>query len=470
MSNLINGSGRTQVPKNLDLGDLAYQNADSIEKLVVKNFTSDKLDKVTSIPNVLPTLNLNFTTMDLVRNAYVDPRVSFSRSSSATVWKLDANNKPILATVEADVPRYEIDPVTGDVKGLLIETSRTNIFLHSSNFLDALWDKVYCDFNTTTVVINPDGTVNDLICTGEPTTQVQYTKQDCVLVAGAYTMSVYAKAAGINNIQIAPSSGFSSETFATFNLATGQIVFDSVGTAKIQSVGDGWYRCSLTQTASATSAGRMVIALCPPDGSSTDVRLPSFLGSSTEGVRLWGAQMELGEHASSYIPTTTSTATRSPDLALISGTNLSSWYNQIEGTMYADAIAYNMGATSSEHVFTLTQDGDNRFGLYKAASTKELDGYVEVLNSANGLQTSRLGIFIDVRRKIAQRLKANNHRVAVQGILGELDTTRGMPTNVTYAGIGCRGNDPQDQLNGHIRNIKYFNFAFSDDALVELTR
>ena len=49
---------------------------------------------------------------------------------------------------------------------------------------------------------------------------------------------------------------------------------------------------------------------------------------------VWGCQVEVGSFATSYIPTTDSAVTRAADLAEISGTNFSSWYNPDASTVY----------------------------------------------------------------------------------------------------------------------------------------
>lgn len=77
---------------------------------------------LTATERVLPRLALDFTT------AILDPRVTFARSgNTATV----INSSGVIAAVNANIPRFDFDPVTLVCRGLLIEESRTNELLNS---------------------------------------------------------------------------------------------------------------------------------------------------------------------------------------------------------------------------------------------------------------------------------------------------------------------------------------------------
>ena len=68
--------------------------------------------------------------------------------------------------------------------------------------------------------------------------------------------------------------------------------------AAIQSVGEGWYRCSITTTVTATSGGSGgITALVPLKTSS---RVFSYEGNPSKHIYAWGAQLELGSTATQY--------------------------------------------------------------------------------------------------------------------------------------------------------------------------
>jgi hypothetical protein len=84
------------------------------------------LNVVSNRASTRPTLLLDFA-----KTKFMDPRVTFTRSSVATV----TDSLGIIRTVASDVPRFDHDPVTGESLGLLMEESRTNLLLNSATFV-----------------------------------------------------------------------------------------------------------------------------------------------------------------------------------------------------------------------------------------------------------------------------------------------------------------------------------------------
>ena len=107
----------------------------------------------------------------------------------------------------------------------------------------------------------------------------------------------------------------------------------AVGSASIIDAGNGWYRCTLTFTSAATSVANMAVLLAD---SPTAGRSSSYSGNGTSGVFLWGAQLEAGAYATSYIPTTAAAVTRLADAC--SKTGISSLIGQTQGTLFLDFI------------------------------------------------------------------------------------------------------------------------------------
>jgi len=135
-----------------------------------------------------------------------------------------------------------------------------------------------------------------------------------------------------------PAARFSQNGFANFDLQAGAVVAsggtaDTNRAASIENYGNGWYRCRLTATCTSTGTENGFTAILIT--ASGDTRSPSFSGTVTDVLYGWGAQTETGSIATSYIPTTTASATRNADVVNLSGA-VSGCIGQTEGTIYAE--------------------------------------------------------------------------------------------------------------------------------------
>jgi hypothetical protein len=87
---------------------------------------STVLNVVSNRASIRPTLLLDFA-----KTKVMDSRVTFTRSSAATV----TDSLGVIRTVASDVPRFDHDPLTGESLGLLMEEQRTNLLLNSATLV-----------------------------------------------------------------------------------------------------------------------------------------------------------------------------------------------------------------------------------------------------------------------------------------------------------------------------------------------
>ena len=268
-------------------------------------------------------LDLNFAL-----NKNIGPLVTFTRASSGTFVGSDG----LVKTAAVNEPRFDHNPTTGESLGLLVEEQRTNLLLRSEEF-GTTWDAsnftVSADTTETTA---PNGTVTaDKITGSSAASNIKRISQIVTLSAIPYAFSVYAKASNQNFLQIRTFTDFGN-IYANFDIATG-VVGTTLGvtSASVVAVGSGWYRCQVVFTpAAATSSLSLNFITALTSSSPQNTTL-------TTSLYLWGAQLEAGAFPTSYIPTTSATVTRAADVASITGSNFSSWYNHSEGTLRASA-------------------------------------------------------------------------------------------------------------------------------------
>jgi hypothetical protein len=210
-----------------------------------------------------------------------------------------------------NIPR--IDYSLGGCPNILLEPQRTNTLTYSSSFDNAAWTKVNATVtaNTTT---SPSGVVDADTLTADGTSNIHQTVSSAISFTNSttYTYSVYVKKNTNNFIQLYFSASIGG-MFANFDLNNGVVgtlgtITGTTPTSSITSVGNGWYRCSMTITANATTTAACVIHIT---SSSTAPRAESNTLSTS--VFIWGAQVEAGSYATSYIPTTTASVTRNTD-------------------------------------------------------------------------------------------------------------------------------------------------------------
>ena len=196
----------------------------------------------------------------------------------------------------------------------LADVPSRNLLLWSQQFDN--WSKYQSTVSTDTTTA-PDGTstADTNIETSGLTGWRGVSQQlNGVTSGGTYTFSIYAKNYNGRNIQMTvydvPS--YANVYTTNFNLQLGVIISSyDIGNgvltnSSIVSVGNGWYRCSISgYIPNATQVLPYVMLL--NSGNTT-----SYTGDGVSGVYLWGGQMELGNVATTYIPTTTAAASRVP--------------------------------------------------------------------------------------------------------------------------------------------------------------
>ena len=227
--------------------------------------------------------------------------MTFTRATTAT--RVDEND--LVSSVASNVPR--IDYTDEGCPSILLEPQRTNLVLRSQEFRNASFQNNLSSVsaNTTTA---PDGTLTADTWTGDGTSGIHSLAQTVSATSGvAYTQSVFAKKGTNNFLQIVGTGAiYDANSWANFDLENGVVgTAGASATATITDFGNGWYRCTMTATAITTASG--IGFLLWLITSATAGRAEG--NSLATSVHLWGAQVEEGAYATSYIPTTTGTVT-----------------------------------------------------------------------------------------------------------------------------------------------------------------
>jgi len=384
---------------------------------------------------------------------------NFTRATTATRY----NSAGLIESVASGVSRldYYTSGGTAGCPALLVEPGGTNLALQSEAFnTTANWSPVQLlAFNSgsvtnTTGTLDPYGTnVADLIVANTVSDQHRV-DQTTVSVSGSYTFSIFLKAAGYNFARLRLSG-----IGATFNLASGTISSTDSGiVSSIQSYGNGWYRCIISKAASVANEIVRVNILQSASG--------DFAGDGPSGIYIFGSQYELGTVATSYIPTTTASATRNADVISLSGA-VSGCIGQTEGTIYAEVDAKSI--MSSKAIVQLDNGtGDNRLSV-QMQPTNVLAVF---LANAGSLSTIATGTITTGTHKIAVGYNQSNVQIYLDGAFLVSGVTSNYPTlSLTNISVGSRvfSSAIGNFFNDRIRAAALYTTRLTNDQLQALT-
>lgn len=178
------------------------------------------------------------------------------------------------------------------------------------------------------------------------------------------------------------------------------------------------------------------------------------------------AQLEVGNFATSWIPTTGASATRAADIAVMTGTNFSSWYRQDEGTILAE-YRYLVAGITNQCPFSL-DNGTSNETIVTASATPNID---RILSSSGGVYQANFGNYNFTAGQLIKRvvsIKFNDAATTANGATVSTDNSYIIPTP-TQLVIGAAGYFISSRINGHIKRVAYFNRRIVNSELQILT-
>ena len=367
-------------------------------------------------------------------------------SGTATTGTIKLDNVSIKESTKNNLARVDYD---GSVSSLLAEPQRTNLIPYSEDFSQWNGTQVTIEPNA---IISPDGTLNASRMTPTTTSSVHL-----ISTSGSTTMamSVYAKSNGYHRFRF--NSGSSGNGYASFDLNAGTVL-NSGGTyytsSSIDSVGNGWYRCTLVLTSGVASVPNLAI-----EDNSGNV---SFIGDGTSAIYIWGGQAEVGSYATSYIPTDGGTVTRVQDQ--YSKTGISDKINSEEGVLFLEvaALSDNDGTYRSLSISDSSRDNEIEIDYTN-------DEKIRVLVKSGGGTIFSTSFIIDTTlfNKVAVKYKLNDFAVFINGTEEYTLTSGAIPIGLNRLAFD-RG-DGGTPFFAKVKQLQVFKTALTDPELATLT-
>jgi hypothetical protein len=225
---------------------------------------------------------------------------------------------------------YAFNPVLGNLTelvGAIATYTTSNQITSPQNFEN--WTRNNSTF-TPGATAAPDGTLTGTAHIPNTTAGVQHAFISPGLTYSTgitYTTSVYAKRGTQNNISMTMDFTIFGNAWRTaiFNLNTGTVVSNNNNSGiapTITSVGDGWYRCTFTNT--ATTSGSAFLAL--------DRQFTNYTGDNLISFYIWGAMQNIGTTASIYTDNVGMWETMSYTTETFSNDGVAEFYVDCDGT------------------------------------------------------------------------------------------------------------------------------------------
>jgi hypothetical protein len=204
-----------------------------------------------------------------------------------------------------------------------------------------------------------------------------------------------------------------------------------------------------------------------PQNATTDA-VSSWSGNGTSAIQAWGAMLEQGSGASSYIPTGASTGTRTVESCVMTGTNFSSWYGTptsasvlYEGTIVQPSDQFRRIAVFSSTVSSSTVAN---FSLMVSGNQNNRPALNSFINSANNVDAYvplAGAVTNGTQFRLAARVASGNHRIsrAGQSATSSYSTAPGFPQGIVALSFGSDGS----LMPSHwIRQLKYYPFSLTN--------
>lgn len=353
-------------------------------------------------------LNLDFRNQSYKvngENRAFNDLFTFARGTTAGRW----NKNGVYEMVGPNVPRFDYDPLTKVLKGILFEDARTNIGVYSNSGKTLVPTRAtYVDNGQLFV----DG-VSPMYLLKEDTTTANThfgTATASQLSANTtYTGSYFIKPAGRTKIRLNVVST------AFWSPSNPQVTYDTVamtatgatgGTGTIKSLGNGFFRITMTATTGGTSFSSSIYPVLLSDAGNA-----AYDGDGVSGMYIGGYQLEQGAFETSYIPTPESFVSRastatyfdSKGILQTAGINVArTEYNPVTlksngllfenaatnlftGSEQINAMSLNAGATVARNT-VVAPDGTMQADVINMSGTASSSGVYRTIDTSSATQ------------------------------------------------------------------------------------
>lgn len=347
------------------------------------------------------------------------------------------------------------------IAGYLSESSSTNLALYSERFDQSVYIKTNSTI-TANAAIAPNGaTTGDKLREDNSNSTHEIYQSFSATSGQIYTASIYAKSSERRYLKVNfYNSVFQNSEAAVIDLQTGTLLNSPANvTIKITAARNNWYRIAANAIATATNTGRIYYTLAS-DSSGTNV----YNGNGSNGIYVWGLQVENNYFASSYIPTTSAAVARDDDYLTYPTTGILNTLNDYTISGEAKLNAVSNSTSNWQCLLSSTSDWQPlmRLGLGPATNPITFSSNIDFSNSyvTGNDDDEKLAFHKYSARKTSSALDAFYD--GTSGVSAAIGTQATNPTSIL---IGNKQSSSKQGMNGNIKSIKFWQFPLSNSDI-----
>jgi len=399
---------------------------------------------------------------------FAEREIDVTRAST----KYITNKAGILVPVASGV--LGVDYASDPEGAALVEPAATNLLLRSEEFNDAYWSKLNVTVSGNAAAAPTNATTADEVIENAATGFFKTQSPTFASTAGVlYPFSIHVKKTTRRYFRINAIRTATVFASVVLDLDTGLIVdtrnttsqarFDNIRVDLV----NGFYR--LSGAASRNSNGNLEYAFGFSDISTipTDNEgFNSFTSAGGSAGIVWGAQLETGSTATSYIPTLGATASRNADV--ISKTGISDLIGQSEGTLYAEVDWTDYASTEVRNIFVVGDaTTNNRIGLGLEGTNQRQLTAIAINGADITASQAAVAQFPQGKLKLCLGYDATGVQLFINGVPMSFSAKVGSYPSLNYVGIGNRNNG--QFFNDRINSAAVIKTRKSNQTLQEWT-
>jgi hypothetical protein len=365
----------------------------------------------------VPSLDLRFAeNKSLVDSVSGQNLITFTRASTGTYVDSDG----VIRSAANDIPRFNHNPLTGECLGLLVEEQRVNSIRNNTmvgavagtpGTLPTNWITAGAGMSTQVVGVGTESGI----------TYVDIAFSSTGALGGTVVFEGLTVVAAANGQTWTASQYLRLPSGAPTNVSVSiRQQFRDVGGIPVATTDS-----AVSPTSAALISQRYTVTATAALGTvafATSGLLLSFSAAGSITLRIGLPQLEQGAFATSVIPTTGTAATRTADVASVTGTNFSSWYRQDAGCVFVDGSTQNVLALAGGFLLINDPAGGNRVDIRQYRLQPIVQGGGGSALTWAGPVMPSIAANAFYRQAMAYSATADNHANAISGVV-ETSTT-----------------------------------------------